>query len=310
MYSYLWRSRGRALIFQGLLVLFAVVLSGCNAQTNGPSPGGSGTPAIPYHQGAGQIIVQLFPTPGFIYPPINGVPEWTLYGDGTLIFKPGASPVLMQAHLSRTEVERILNTIVNQNAFFATTRDTYGHIIPDTGSLLLSVSANGQHKEVRLYGEPSGPLDQETGHVFAIKRFLLGYYPANAQPYTPPGVALLVIPQTTASAVAAWPYPDISLAQVAAQECSFLQFGARTACTPETGGQSGIVPIYGKRGQALLQQWRDRPYTNVSQDGKDYQVIVWPLLPDALAARANGGHSITVQGENGGVWPLLPGYSK
>ena len=103
-------------------------------------------------------------------------------------------------------IQSILDVIVHQNAFFASTKDAYGHLIPDVGSLLLSVTSNGQYKQVTLYGKPATALDEQTRHVFAIRDFLLNYHPATTLPYTPPGIALLVIPQEGENAgVPAWP---------------------------------------------------------------------------------------------------------
>ena len=294
-----------------VIVLLALLLAGCGVlkvkgTTSGSTPG---TP-VPTNTGAGHVIVQLFSSPGFIYPPINGVPDWTLYGNGTLIFKSAASAELVQAQLSPDEVQHVLDVIVKQNAFFASTQQFYGRLVPDVGSLLLSVSANGQAKEVRLFLDPTSSSDQQTQHVFAIEHFLLNYHPTTVQPYTPPGVVLLVLVEQGSSATTrSWPYADISLAQVAAQECSFLRFGTNSTCSPQTDVKSGLFPIYGKRGQELLQQSPSGLYTQVSQSGKNYQIIVWPLMPDALTPRADGSQGVRVEGEGAGVWPLLPGLS-
>ncbi|MBA2394427.1 MAG: hypothetical protein H0V70_16990 [Ktedonobacteraceae bacterium] len=254
---------------------------------------------------ADHIIVQLFQVPGFIYPSINGVPEWTLYDDGLLFFKPANGLDLVQAHLSPANINAILNVVINQNAFFASTKDTYGRLIPDAGSLLLSVTINGHHKQVTLYGKPDTALDEQTRHVFAIRDFLLNYHPATTRPYTPPGVALLVIPQDgNATGVPMWPYKDISLAQTAALECPFLPFGTRN-CSSNSKDKAGIVPVFGSRGQALLLRAHDNAYARMKEQGKIYRLIIWPLLPDAFYPHNNGTFGIAVEGVNSGIWPLL-----
>jgi hypothetical protein len=305
-----WHFSGRhRQIFLLVILLLALSLAGCAAfKTRGTTTGSTPGTTVPVVNEAGHVIVQLFHSPGFIYPPINGVPDWTLYGNGILIYKSAPSTQLLQAQLSPSEVQHILDVIVNQNAFFSSTQSFYGRMLPDAGSLLLRVSANGQYKEVRLFLEPTSSSDQQTQHVFAIKHFLLNYHPTSVQPYTPSGVALLVIPQQGYSAnTPAWPYTDISLEQVAVQECSYLRFGPDSACSPQAGSKSGLFPIYGKRGQELLQQWQSGSYTLVSQNGQTYQIIVWPLLPDALSPQADGSRGVLVQGEGAGIWPLLPG---
>jgi len=291
-------------------VLLALSVAGCGVfKTRGTTTTGS-TPgtSIPFDNKAGRVIVQLFSSPGFIFPPINGVPDWTLYGDGTLLFKSAANAQLLQTQLSPDEVQHILDVIVNQNSFFSSTQNSYGLAVPDTGSLLLRVSANGQYKEINLFHEPTSPSDQQTQHVFAIKHFLLNYSLTRVQLYTPPGTVLLVIPgQGSSTGVPAWPYNDISLGQVAAQECSFLRFGTNSTCSLSTGGKSGLFPIYGKRGLELLQQWQSGSHIFVSQNGQSYRIIVWPLMPDALSPQADGSQGVLVQGEGAGRWPLLPG---
>lgn len=256
-------------------------------------------------QRAGHILVQLFQVPGFIYPSINGVPEWTLYEDGLLLFRPESGLDLVQTHLSPTSIHAILNMIVHQNAFFASTKDAYGRPIPDLGSLLLSVNTNGHYKQVTLYGKPDTALDEQTQHVFAIRDFLLSYHPATTRPYTPPGVALLVIPQDgDATGVPMWPYKDISLAQTAALECPFLPFGTRN-CSSSSKDKAGIVPVFGSRGQALLLRAHDNAYARMKEQGKIYRLIIWPLLPDAFYPHNNGTFGIAVEGVNSGIWPLL-----
>jgi hypothetical protein len=284
-----------------IIVLLSLSLIGCAAFKSGGTTTGSTTgTVVSSDTEAGHVIVQLFSSPGFIYPPINGVPDWTLYGNGTLIFKSAAGAGLVQAQLSPDEVQHILDVIVNQNAFFASTQQFYGRIIPDTGSLLLSVSANGQEKEVRLGLEPASSSDQQTQHVFAIKHFLLNYHPTTVQPYTAPGAVLLVLAgQGSSAGTPSWPYAGISLAQVAAQECSFLRFGTNSTCSPQTDNNSGLFPIYGKRGQELLQQWQSGLYTQVSQSGKSYQIIVWPLMPDALTPREPSARGVRASGMSG-----------
>jgi len=242
------------------------------------------------------------------------VPDWTLYGDGTLIMKPntggGSGSQLLVAHLSPSEVQHILDVVVNQDAFFASTQSSYGRVMADTGSSLLTVDANGQHKEVRLFAEPTSAADEQTQHVFAIRHFLLSYSPASTQPYVPSGVVLLVA-QERAGSTGGWLWTDndIALDQVAAEECTYLRFGANS-CSPATNGKSGLFPVYGDRGMQMWQRWQSSSYVRVSQHGQSYQVTIWPLLPDSLSPRSDGSLGIMVQGSQGGIWPLLAGVGK
>ena len=135
-----------------------LALVACSASGTGQR-GGSPTPTFAPGKAA-HILVQLFHAPGFIYPSINGVPEWTLYGDGTLLFQGGSNSSpgsgLLEAHLSNSQVNQILDVVVNQHHFFTGTRSLYGRTIPDSGITLLNVTAHDQHRVVALGNEP-GP---------------------------------------------------------------------------------------------------------------------------------------------------------
>jgi hypothetical protein len=108
-------------------------------------------------------------------------PMWTLYGNGTLIFRTDPDDNLWRAQLSPGEIQHILDVIINQNTFFDSTAQRYGSMTSerDDDELLLIVDAHGLQKEVVLVSEPTNQvaIDLQTTHVFAIEQFLLGYHP-------------------------------------------------------------------------------------------------------------------------------------
>lgn len=291
------------------LAACAAVLAGCGITTSGSSQsGGSGAP-VAYDAHANQILVQVFPSPGFVNPPVNGVPTWTLYGDGTLIFADGfanGAPKLMETKLTTAQVQHILDVVVNQNAFFASDKPTYGHMMPDTGSIVLTVNANGQSKTVAIYGNTGSSSDTQTQHIFAIESFLNGYHPANAQPYMPHSVAVVVYPGTGSGQP--WPEPSVDLAATESAECPYLQ--PKPACHVPVDGPAGIKAIYGPIGTNLLTQ--PGPQTTVTQNGSTYLVLVWPLMPEVPPVTAHpiggnaGAPSIRVAYANQiHQWPLM-----
>ncbi|HUY75602.1 MAG TPA: hypothetical protein VMV29_02450 [Ktedonobacterales bacterium] len=273
-----------------------VVVVGCNG----------GAACVRRDTAAGQIVIQLFDAPGFIYPSVNGVPEWTLYGDGTLIFQhatPTASgqPTLVSAQLTSAQVTHILDVVVNQRHFFASNQPSYGRRIPDAGLTLLYVSANGQQKLVSVAGVASG-ADAQTQNVFAIVQYLRGYAPAGAQPYTPTGVALLAIARGQATGgEAVWPSGDIALATVASRACSLIGVSACIA----KASQSGVSAVTGAAGADLLRLADGRGF--FAQDGESYFVTVWPLMPDALHPQPGQSAAVRVAKASGSIasWPLL-----
>jgi len=150
-----------------------------------PVPSGR---AIPYIKASGHILVQLAKLPKLPKAEMHEVPKpkWILYEDGTLIFRTDGN--LWRAQLSFSEIQHILDVIINQDKFFDNTGQRYGSITPDSDDdeLLLTVDVNGQHKEVVLASESTDKVavDIQTTHVFAIEQFLLDYHPLHAVLYT------------------------------------------------------------------------------------------------------------------------------
>jgi hypothetical protein len=144
---------------------------------------------ISYNRAPGYILVQLAELPELAGAKMHTALEWTLYGDGTLIFRSDPGDDLWRAHLSPGAIQHILDVIINQDKFFVTSEQRYGSIIQgsDDNELLLTVDANGQQKEVTLASEPKtrGAIDIQTMHVFAIEEFLLAYHPLHAVYYAP-----------------------------------------------------------------------------------------------------------------------------
>lgn len=298
-----------------LLATLALALGACgvSAATGGTdtAAGGSGG-AVSYDAAPGHIVAQLFPQPGFVFPPYNGVPEWTLYGDGTLVYTTGGGPglapgsqTLTQAKLTPAQIEQILGVVVTQHHVFAATKGLYGRMMPDVGTTLLIVNANGQHAQVNLSGSEGQNPDAQTQDVFAIEHYLLSYKPANPQPYVAPGVAVLALPAasgaTDGPAPVAWPYADVDLSQAQSRECPFVNAGS--GCSARMNGAPGVLAINGQRGQSLLSQYGRGAV--VAQNGQTYRLLLWPLLPDAM--QTSGGATPAVRVATGGSvtpWPL------
>ena len=144
--------------------------------------------AISYSKAPGHILVQLAEFPGLAGAKMHTAQEWTLYGDGMLIFRSDPGDDLWRAHLAPGAIQYILDVIINQDKFFVTSEQRYGSVTQgsDDNELLLTVDANGQQKEVTLAGGPNtGAIDIQTTRMFAIEEFLLAYHPLHAVYYAP-----------------------------------------------------------------------------------------------------------------------------
>src|SRR5262249_28460091 len=102
-----------------------------------------------------------------------------------------------------------------------------------------------------------------------------------------------------------WPYPNIALQQVAAQECGIFDPYGQGSC-PMTSASTGFFPLYGARGTELLQLFMRQRIQWMSQDGRNYVVMAWQLLPEHRL-RPDGKAWVDTEGLQGGRWPLLAG---
>jgi len=176
----LLRKRAIFAFVDGFLLLLALLFLIVNGTFISP------TRSIFYPTAPGQILVQLAELPEHAEGETRMTPEWTLYGDGTLLFQADPHDDLWRAHLSSEAIQRVLDVIVNRDQFFSSSARLYGNSnIGD--EQLLTVDVNGQRKAVTLTGSPtmSNTSNNQTTHVFAIEHFLLAYHPASAVWYAP-----------------------------------------------------------------------------------------------------------------------------
>ena len=263
-----------------LIVVLLLTSCGVVTGTSGSGTTDTRTPGQPvvYDHAASAVILQLYPIPGFVYPAVNGVPEWTLFGDGTLVFRAqnasGPAAQLRQAHLDDTQVEDLLTYAVLTHHIFATTRHTYGQFIPDAGTTLLRISAAGQQRELVVAPVPGANPDTQTSDVFAILRFVSHYQPAQSVPLVPDRVALFVVSITSATSQP-WPISAINLQSAANADCYLLLQNQSCASVP--AGGRGLLTLVGPDAKVVASQ----PGTDVyTQGAKSFRVLVWPLLQD------------------------------
>jgi len=143
--------------------------------------------------------------------------------------------------------------------------------------------------------------------MFSILHFLQTYQPPSSHSYAAPGAVVLIRLYLAVNfPVMQWPYPDISLQQVAVQECQTLYNSQGDSCAV-TNDFSGYFPIYGKRGTDLLPLLTGSQTGAMNQGDQTYAVLARPLLPENLLVQADGKQWTETFGMNGGKWPLLVG---
>src|SRR5947199_9169691 len=113
-YRHMLRRRAILAIIDGLvvlLILLLVMVARNPVLTSRP---------ISYIKTPGHILVQLAELPELAGSDISTGQEWTLYGDGTLVFRTDPADDLWRAQLSPGTVQSILKSIINQHQFVAT----------------------------------------------------------------------------------------------------------------------------------------------------------------------------------------------
>jgi hypothetical protein len=215
---------------------------------------------------------------------------------------------LLSAQLMPADVDRILQVVVNQNAFFGSTRDRYGTFLVDAGSTVLTVDTSTMRKQVTFGQSPGSSPDQQTTNVFAIARYLRAYRPPRPVPYAASGVALLAFPPMPGSSdegERAWPYDDIQLADAAKLACGLLPAGYPCSRSPD--GRSGLTGLYGARAIDLLRLIGVSGRGRFEQVTHDFIVLAFPLLPDALHPDVGAGAGVLIDTPAGmQLTPLLP----
>jgi hypothetical protein len=166
----------RALLLVGLVALLAGC-SGTGAST--VTPGGSGSPApgsseapeepasgeIEHATGVDDVILRLDQGGGMM---IRGggatlVPPFTLFGDGTVVFRnpalelpPAAGPVFRQnpmrtAKLDEEQIQDLLAFAVNEGGLGAAKLQYDNPMVADAGTAIFTINAGGLEKTVNVY---------------------------------------------------------------------------------------------------------------------------------------------------------------
>jgi hypothetical protein len=227
------------------------------------------------------------------------VPAWTLYGDGTLLLAPdegsmmnpapGPTPGLKTVKLAPEQVQLILETALTKGGLAIARASYENDAVMDAPTTVFTVRAGGLDKEVRIAAldvdEPQPGPDTLARQNFRELRVFLDGIAAEARDaaidYVPAGFTGVIMElepgQQGHAADQPWPWDDLAPGDfVNAPAGAEFVVLPEHALTVEQLAAAGITdPTSGHFGITLK-----------AEDGKRYNLIVRPQLPDDTVAAA------------------------
>ncbi len=260
--------------------------------TQGPDSSGGTTGGIEHPTGARDVVLRYEEGGGFMMMEwaLTEAPIFTLYGDGTIVFRdPAAQPPpdehgllafssFRTARLSEEQVQSLLTFAVNEGAL-GVAKDRYDHPgVADAGTARFTVNAGGRTKTVEVYAlglDENAPDKAARAQFLALATRLRAFDEAGAIPtdeYVPHGWrAVLIEAQGAPTQIRPWPWAELSVEDFMAQsdDPTAPAFPAHVLSADEVGA-IGLGDLNG----GLLGLSVKGP------DDKIYGVPIRPLLPD------------------------------
>lgn len=201
-----------------------------------PSVGPIATPAadaIEHKTGATDIVLRYEEGGGFIMPAFTAaaVPHFTLYGDGTVIFRnpmlevpPAEGSVfkmnpLRTAKLSEEQIQDLLRLALIDGGLAAARPEYHNDMVADAGTAIFTIEAGGLKKTVSVYAlglDQPGMIDGPARATFKKLADHLADFDQGGsiatdvyQPEAYRGV-LFEAPGIEAPDVRNWPWPDLT----------------------------------------------------------------------------------------------------
>jgi hypothetical protein len=278
------------------LVLVLVLAAACSpaaaGPTSGPSTGPTSEPTptavagIEHPTGATDIVIRVETSGGFV--PVEflatSAPSFTLYGDGTVVFRddqaPPPDPVgsvmrsvpFQTIKLDEEGIQALLEFAVGPGGIGVAAGPYMGHVA-DMPSTVFTVNADGRQKQVSITAltpdmhDPQDALIVTALASLAEKLRTFGASIAGEVVYEPAGYrgVLQKIDQAN-GAVVDWPWTDVKPADFVAGANEFL---LTHTLTPAQVAALNIPQVQG--GMLGL---------NLQKDNQLYSLALRPLLPD------------------------------
>lgn len=291
-----------------VLAVSLVVVTACTTGSGGAtptgSPGLSGSPsdppvdapdfgAIEHPAGPTDVVLRFEEGGGFVMPAFlaTQAPHFTLYGDGTIIFRnpmldplePVGSvftmPPFRTAKLTEGQVQDLLKTALGEHGLGVARPEYRYDLVADAATAVFTVNAGGVARTISIYAlglEMDGHPDAAARSSFARLRDRLLDIDAGGAletaEYDPDRYrGILLEGQPGAPDVKPWPWPDLTPADfITNADPNAFQLPARVM-TAEEVAALGIEPIEGGfQGLTLIGP----------DDGKLHTFSLRPLLPD------------------------------
>ncbi len=264
--------------------------TGPPAKTADPTPGGAGAIAhatgptdvlLRYDQGGGFVPIEFF---------ASQVPIFTLYGDGTVIFRAraidalpptgGVSPnrPLRTMHLTEAQIQATLQMAIDEGGLGVARADYGNDHVADASTATFTLNAGGLSKTVSVYAlgiDTSGSPDAKARAAFQKLAGRLEDFDQGqtipTEPYVPAHYRGTLLEGVAGNAARPWPWTDVKPSEfVASTDPNGPRLPARVL-TPAQAAVLGIAPFEGGFERLAL---------SGPGDGKTYSFTLRPLLPD------------------------------
>ena len=291
-----------------LIPALALLLLACSSAGAGPSGTPSGGPTaaatessaaspagdrIDHLTGATDVLLRYEEGGGHMMASFAAsmTPHFTLYGDGTAIFRNPALEIppmqgsvavfnpLRTATLSEDQIQDLLILALGEGGLAAARRDYRNDIVADASTATFTVNASGINKSVAIYAlgmEVQGLADAPARAAFAkLAERLVDFDQGGTVPtdvFTPEAyrATLFESPGAVAPDIRAWPWADLAATDFKpSADPNGLQFPHRTM-TAEDLAQLKVTDFQGGFQAVVI----------TGPDGKTYTLSARPILPD------------------------------
>ena len=296
--------RSASLLLTPAIAILIVACTAPGGASSPPSGGPSGAPpsvaptgtpaadAIEHKTGATDIVLRYEEGGGFIMPAFTAaaVPHFTLYGDGTVIFRnpmleppPAEGSVfkmnpLRTAKLSEEQIQDLLKLALIEGGLGAARPEYHNDMVADAGTAIFTIEAGGLKKTVSVYAlglEQEGMIDGPARAGFKKLADRLTDFDQGGSIetdiYQPPAYrgVLFEAPGIEAADIRNWPWPDLTPADFTPDaDPNGNQFPHRKLTIAEVD-LLGITDYQGGLQNVVLKD----------PEGKAYTFSLRPLLP-------------------------------